>query len=774
MMRLKESYEFLDKAADQHTLFKFLNQSGTDSPRVLVLDALPASGISYFLKHAQKLCARNRVAVYGDLQSDNLNTFVDNYIALSSKFFMQRVCVFFGFRKAIPLLIKVLGLVIPLPYFRAASVSAGALVRGIFDTPYKSLPLQRFSEHVRCPISKKEVVFLIDNAQADFSKIDPLLKTVFSPEYSHVKFVIAHVHRSCNDDTFLKLQVLIQSSGLHFIIKKFLSPNTETILAFAAHHEIEMEQNESNKIVQQTNADIWKIRYYFSHDIKSDRLDNDSIYILRLLRVAKQPLHLSDLRIIGNESPLTLARGHVIWDDIIQALASRNFIYKTDIGGDALISLNIMSHPSLNFSEIDEIVASKELYEYFLEIGRHGSLRHAAAPVHALLYRLSSVVATDDRREWARALVKAELAQGALSDAERFIETARIGPVANSDDLMVLVCFYASVQAYERVLGLLNGTRGLWSGNRLMEIMYAVSLNRTRQHNDSIKIIDTMLEATSNKDEIALLISYKIAGLLHEGHFELAATTANNAPKKIERSTGYGYYLRNAAAAFMWGQTKDFERADAMLNQATLWFRRRGDRFGELTCQCNIGVILCYKEKIEKACCIFEGVYRSIRVYGTQHIEEVATNLGLSLLLIGRHKEAYEHLRRIIPVIPWDYPKCIASCSLAFLEAIQGEIETARQIMFEATINARDLGLIEIQERCENNKILIDTIIGHDLGRTYGAAQNNRNIYGDRQSDHKIENTCIDKNVYDSYIKSFDYDFCQYWSQNPLAMIPGS
>lgn len=765
---------FLDRFDDRRTLDNFVMEEVDLSPRVMLLKSGAASGTTHFLRMATRAYAeKDHVTVYADLQTDNLLAILEKYFAEHSKVFTHRLCAFLNFRKIFPFFIKLFGHVSQQPYGRTVAVGAERVAGLLLDTPYHSAPLQRFAEESSCRLGKRKILFLVDNAQDNFHKLEDLLRSTYAPEYGHIQFVVSYIERDKNEYDYSNFVQRIRATGHRILAETFSEPNDELIAAFSHAYQMELSYNERLNLLASAQGNIWSIRDFFALQEKAKSISHNEQYVLKLLLVAQQPIQLSDIRIIGNDSPLIVTAGEKNWENIISSLEKRNFIRLSDFdGSDRLVSLGIATHKSLDISQTEKLVIAQELYDYFVIAAELELRRHAPSAIHALLYRLSKIVAdSQERAKWANCLVKAALEQGSLSDAKRYISAAGLAKLSTREDLLIQIAFHASVQNYEAVLDNLQDSLPLWQNHRIFEIIHAVSLNRTRCHEMSFQKLNELLSSAELSDEIALLLSYKIVGLLHCDRMQEAAECVQTAPIEIKDSHGYGYFLRNAAAAFMWGACKDLSRAREMLNESEKYLLFKQDQFGALTAQHNRACVDFYEGRIQDVYRAFESLYKKIRIFGTQHIEEIGTNLGILRLLIGKLNECREHLLTICNIIDWDYPRCIAESALAFVEARLGNKSAAQLRIDDVLRNVRCIEISELRMRVETNAVLIDVMTGRNVNSTNSRIEILRTSYGNRNRYIILEKLLDKPNDKDLQLKSFDFDLCQYWSQNPLAMI---
>ena len=305
----------------------------------------------------------------------------------------------------------------------------------------------------------------------------------------------------------------------------------------------------------------------------------------------------------------------------------------------------------------------------------------------------------------------------------------------------------------------------------------AVVLNRLRRHEESISLIDAIMKQTNGPDEIALLSSYKISGLLHEEKFEDAARVYYATRESTANAKGRGYYLRNAAACFMWLEPSKYSEAKRILIQAEREMQGRDDNYGALTCACNRGVVLAYAGKLEEARDIFDYVYKHIRIFGTQHIEESATNYGVALLLTGNTKGAYKHLTNFVGLAEEDFPRCLSENALALAEHLLGYTKQAKErierltewtpgvgiksAIYQTWLNAALMEVLTAKDCNSVNWTYIDTCFGHAAA----AHSNPQRIQDRRRLLKDIQRVRKDP------LKAFYWELCQHWSQNPFAML---
>jgi hypothetical protein len=140
---------------------------------------------------------------------------------------------------------------------------------------------------------------------------------------------------------------------------------------------------------------------------------------------------------------------------------------------------------------------------------------------------------------------------------------------------------------------------------------------------------------------------------------------------------------------------------------------------------------------------MFQESYKGLRVFGLHNIEEVSVNLGTALLWTGRFEDARGHLARLLPSFAHDFPRAVGEISLALAELYAGDHATALRRVKELQRWVRSVGLSEPIELA--NRAL-----------------------------EFISSCTRSGSVPSTFPKDVPLEWCQYWSQNPLAMIPNS
>lgn len=777
-----EPHGFVDRREDLRDVLAFCRDSALRSPRCLLLRCLPGTGVTSFLKHLKFVTRDTATAVYADVAQDNEREIITKFFVEHSKRRLNLLSDPIEWWRLTAVALKALGAVaFPLPWVRPALAAGTDLAQPIIFTPFQSQPLEQFSRVVRSTRKKRPVFFFLDNAENNFVRIENLLATTHAPEYGHVKFVIAYVGKQDLGDEYALFREHVLTSFQRVKEHEFKGLTQELVSELATVRNLHLSNSECDCLIKQSAFNIWRLLPLLRNDTQPiESLSPTEAHILRLLIVAQQSLYRSDLWALSATSPLVHVESEDAWGASLKRLASLRLVEGTkhDIA-DTSIELVARNQPKVAAMATDDaglLPVARDMYDYFVQADLAQTPRHPISYTAPLLYRLSRQIDPIRQAVRAQRLVEAALAQGSLREAKRYIDEARKGGAASVHDQFVQLAFYIACLDYEKAAEILNELGdSIVERHRILRLLRAVTLNRVRSHEKSLIEIDMLIaEPETSCHELSVLASYKTAGLLHECRWKEAAQFVDQIRRSISQAKGYGYFLRNAAAAFMWGECKKRERAEDFLTEAQNVMRVLRDSFGECTVLNNQGVLASYYRNFDQGLELFERAYSGLRVYGTHHLNEVGVNVGLGLLRLGRLQEAKAHLLRYCSITEWDLPRCFAENALALAEWLLDDQKSAVGRIKEAIYESARVKLIEAQQRTLFNATLLEAAANGP------SAQFQQLVHSMRKtkwiSEERIalleENASIGKIPKEKLCDFWSLEYCQYWSQNPLALLP--
>jgi hypothetical protein len=675
-------------------------------------------------------------------------------------------------------------LLVPAPLATIGPFAATLFPR-VATTAYASTPSERFARLITSGRWKHPVLFLVDNVQEIKPQSLHILNTVYSERYDHVRFVLSFVADSEKPAAFEPFDQRLRAFGLGVETVQFPPPNERFVAEIASTLQVQLADKQRSELLRTANGSLSRIIGFLQGN-RGEREDVLSVVereILRYLLVAGQPLRRDDILNLILRSP-RVATPEPAVQKALDALDGKRLISIRPhwLGDEVEAAPGQVRRLRELDPNVADIVAAQELYAYFSTVEDVRSPRHSQTAYGALLYKLARLVDPASVSRRAFELVRISLAQADLSAAEHYIEKAIGGEKSprSVPDLYTLLAFQVSVQDYERALRTLDELGpDYWRGSRTLRIIYAIVLNRVRAHGQSNAEIDRLLaDPATTSEEFTLLISYKVAGLLHEGELRRAREVFESAHARIQPARNRGYALRNCAAVYFWGEGRDFGRAAAVLRQASEVFRTQQDPFGLYTTLNNHGALVgSVQPRIQSAASAlpsFQKSFEALTVFGTQHLEEVGANMGVTLFLTGQFAKAAAHLRKVSAIASLDFPQVVMESTLAFAEAMLGDVNGARLRMRHLTERAAKLKLPEAVYRANVNAAALEALAGPSDHRfeSYVQAAASAGFWAGTSLQRVVTGARNAVIVHENLPEFLSYDYFQYWSQNPLSILP--
>ena len=550
--------------------------------------------------------------------------------------------------------------------------------------------------------------------------------------------------------------------------------------ALASVKGAEFEREDCERLATLANNDLWRLLDYFNQSEdggRLDELDQTAKFLLRLLSVAQQPLRRSDMRLLALRSEQIVGSPEG-FEHAVDELRQRRLVDLTPSeDGDQLVALTTVSAtPVRELSEggIANLAAARDVYEFFSAAEATGSARHSKSSLAGLLYRLAQQLDPAAVPQRAQRLVEVAMAQGSLDDAQRYIDIARSRQgLPSIHDLFVQVALYVSLQEYASAKEVLDQVaREEFDRYRVLRVLDAVALNRIRNHAESKAKIDRLLYEDSTSEEKALLVSYKIGGLLHEELWEEAQEVLNQWALRLRNAKNYPYFLRNAAAIYMLSPARNLPAAERMLDEALRIFAMEGDAFGEATTHCNYGVVHAYSGDMIAAEKHFRKSYEFLSILGTQHIREFGTNLGTALMLLGQLDRARLHMTKLLPMMETNYPSVITETNLAIIELISGDRASALTRVRSLLRTADQVRILDCWRHVRLAAVLSESSAGN--AARAAALLGELEAKGGADGNVARLRTAISSGPVEprNALALYRTDWMQYWSQNPLKMLP--
>lgn len=776
--------DFVNRRLEKQSVRDFCEGAATARKRCLIVRTTRDVGMTFFLRHLERTASDGWFVVYADCSSSDPEVIFRRFFDQLEDRKLLRWRALNPLRELGEAILRFAStMLLPSPFATTVGPLAAVVAPKVVTTAYASTASERFAKLITSGSWRDPVLFLVDNAQEIKPQSLHILNTVYAQRYNHIRFVLSFVGDASKQGAYEEFRGRLRAFGLGVETFDFPPPDERFIGELASALKAPVPPEEYANLLRASERSLSRIISFLRRDpSRKERITSLEQELLRYLMVSGQPLRRDDVLALVLQSPrLAAPQGEV--ETAISALDEKGFVIVRNhyLGDELEIAPGQSRSVREVLPEFADLVAAQELYAYFNKIAEVKSPRHSESAYGALLYKLAKQV--DPKAVTLRAfeLVRISLGQADLAAAEHYVRAATGGNSDRSEsDLYTLLAFQVSTQNYQPALETLDQLGpACWSKIRTLRIIHAIALNRVRAHADSDHEIEALLvEPTTTAEEFSLLTSYRVAGLLHEGDLSLARQVFESALRRIRSAQNRGYALRNCAAVYFWGDGRDFMRADALLVEATQAFRAQGDAFGLYTTLNNRGALTgegqARRESAARALPVFRESFESLAVFGTQHLEEVGANVGVTLLLTGEAEKAATHLRKVTAFASFDFPRVVMESALAFTEVISGESEAGRERLRQLTRRVAEVRLPAATYHANLNAAVVEAAIGRrdNHFEAYTRAAADAGYWGAKESLSYVASGAstgaISPNTLPDYLS---YDYFQYWSQNPLSVV---
>lgn len=777
--------DFVDRTAEKEAVDDFCHGRLGDIKRCLIFHGQRDVGTTFFLQHIEQGYKDKTFTVYADCRSSDPEVIFRSFFAQLEQRPLLRRFSLSPSKEIGTVVLQVIGAFLSyIPIWgRPVGIAVGTTLPGMAFTPYSSVSSERFSKLVRSGRWKRPVLFLVDNVQEIKPQSLNILRTVFSDDYRHVRFVLCFVDGDPDGKVKLEeFQTRLVAMGIDVETRSFPPPDDFFLKELATTIPTNLTQEQRQSILKQAENKVSRIIKVLWEGERNATAGFSPIEteLLRYLVVAAQPLQQADLialtvrssRIAGSPKDCQAAMDKLVANGWLAALPGYG-VRSLEPSASAISRIR----EAITNSAFD-IVAAQELYRYFCDVQDRRSVRHAASAYGALLYRLARQLDPTSVQQRAFDLVRISLGQGDLEAARQYVLDAVAAEAHSAPDLYTLLAFHVSVQEYTQAADILQALELMRSSDRTFRVIHAVVENRLRRHAIANQEIDLLLAEGASEEERALLLSYKVAGLLHDERFQEAVLAFESNEEKFRHARNRAYALRNCAAAFFWEPTRDIRRAESMLDEAMSLFERQRDEFGYLTTLNNKGALARCSIDFDPrghALLAFQEAFNGLSVYGVHHLEEAGTNLGICLFLGGEYDKATRHLNKMLDIASFDFPCVLIQSALAFAEAIGGDVSGARARMAQLVGDVWKVNLKEPVFRAKVNAAALEAMVGDGVRFDEYVRSVSICEYSERSSLYRVIHGAKTGNITPKTLPAyFSYDFFQYWSQNPLTLYSPS
>lgn len=631
----------------------------------------------------------------------------------------------------------------------------------IYSGYYSDILKQFFFELIKKELHNKTIIFFVDNVQnIDNSSLYDILALA---DINNVKVVMSQTGNSnILEKLLLELQI---KSNLRYI--DFSKPSIECIEELWKSQNRKISKTNAQLLINQTNGNIRKIVYSAINNKQiADSHNMIANEILMFFRILQGPASFNDILTMIHDSPTCSFVECTVVQQTIDDLVQNGYLSCVlHFEGGERYSVRVRNEnrrlwDSLLLNDADAIIYQDIVYRFLCTKRLHtiDDLKK--------LYELSSIVAPNQKASFGKKLLIESLKLGYTISIE-WIDSAKI-LLDSETQFLCALCLYKKLK-YKDALNILEKIWSEIQDNRDAQILYALLLNRCRQHEEADKIIWDLISSSSNINEKAVLLSVSVSNCIHGGDEDRARHIAEEYCQSISNSSQYGYFLRNSATLYQ------DDVAEGKWKDALKVFEKANDEYGKLTTYANMARVYIRKGNIYFAKSCLEEAYNGLMPYGIEQLHIVTNNLAIAYLYCGDIPNAKKYIRmaKVITksIMPLTYVT-INEC-LIMLEEKHSEKALDNLIKLKNKVNASNLhrlkgryylalaGLYCLQEDFSN------ALNALDYAETFTSSFLKLREY--------IRKCCVKKTIPLNYNYRCFYApaYLEYWFANPISIMSG-
>lgn len=537
----------------------------------------------------------------------------------------------------------------------------------------------------------KKVVIFIDNIQ--FMDSESIYELQALLNNSKVKIICSKSGTGENFEKFyLETKYKYAYTELSFPL-----PDIHYVKKLGELYHKNLTDKEADLLLFKSSGNIRKILFYLREPSGKQSIDSIKLQILKIIYFYNDFITSNTLHSILNVSPYKKVFPSDSLPSLLDELEKDGFL-KTLIEIEARSkSYRLESAYTPEIDIADRLIISKSLLEYYKQCDQL-SYQH-------LLQAWNAAELVNDQKsiqKFAVSIIKIALQMGYAVN-EKIVST--VLSIKNDRIQLLTAIFLFCNTRYKQAKNILdkyipNNT------NRAINVIYAITLNRCREHKAAQERLKNLVDTSSNIDELAILISFLISNYVHTGKSDEAVKTYNTYNEQLKSSKKYPYFLRNAATVF------EPIKAYQLRNEAKCIFKELNDLFGYYSTIVNM---TSYNLKnVSKAYALSQSLiaFEGLQQFGASQIHLAANNLGICYLMNDNYIEATKYLTLCIESAKTIMPIGYATFNLAALYIKTGNAEAA----YDLINNLKDRILSSKLPRLRGRYYLYDAVMKYVFG----------------------------------------------------------
>lgn len=446
----------------------------------------------------------------------------------------------------------------------------------------------------------------------------------------------------------------------------FPLPNISYVKKLAEIYHKNISDEEADIILFKSNGNIRKILFHLREPQKTDPIDSVKLQTLKIIYLYNDFITSKTLLKILDTSPYKKVFPNESIPAMLNTLEKEGFLKALiDFDGRSK-SYHIDSAYVPQIDIADRLIICKSLLAYYKQSEKL-SYQH-------LIQAWNFAVSLNEPKvsqQFAISIIRNALQMGYAVDKDIISDAQAI--TDNQTQLLVAVFFFCNAR-YKQAKTILDKFISD-NTNRAINVIYAITLNRCREHQAAQKNLCNLIHTSTNVDELAILVSFLISNYVHSGKLTDAISVYQTFNEKLKSSKKYPYFLRNAATIF------EPSKASQLRNMAKCIFEENGDLFGYYSTIINLTAYNLKNTPISYALSQALMAFEGLQQFGASQIHLAANNLGVCYLMNNNFVETIKYLTLSIEISKTIMPIGYATFNLAFMYLKTGETQMAYELV---------------------------------------------------------------------------------------------
>lgn len=638
----------------------------------------------------------------------------------------------------------------------AEKPSAPFIYTGAFSSVYEEVTIPTIDEMRKV----KKVIFIVDNAIYLSESSRKLCQKLVSK--LNVYFIFALEKNSLEtkkfENGFNNSNNLLITKPVEY---EFCHPDVKMIQLLSEIYQISCSREQAEDIANITHDNIHFIIDYLLNynENKNTQLNQVQKIIVNILNEVSYriPFYLL-FDIVEHFNSITLFTKEMIEVEVERLINLRVIEKKEE-----LLYLISKNHPKV-VDSLNDWLLTDSIKSAILETFYESKIYELNEHYLKISYEIALYFHDNRYIIFSKVLLKNAVSTG-IPIKENILDICKKSSTTEEDNLIV-VLYLTQSRRYTEALEIVE--KCIKTMN--IKPLYAVLLNRCRQHEKAEKELKAAISDEKNMDKALILYAYLISNYVHNNDSQKAKQLFNSIPNEYRQSPEFAYVLRNIATVCV------PEKAAVLSNDAAKIFYRNHNSFGEFTAKCNEYRFLCAQGYHNEALDKMMSILSTTNNYRNSDMHILLNNISICYLYLENIPKAEYYIKSALRISNAIMPDLFLKINYSLLLLLNGNMLKS----LEMIESIKDLALRYPVDRVRQRYFINYCHILYANNKNYDDALEKAKKFKDRIQPSVTEELCkfyedvvVSKRMYkkEDFFKLFIPCYLEYWYTEPLKLI---